>query len=173
MKILIALAVVQTALLLILVGKLVLVDDEPAVAPRTEQSSFVSDDYAYDQSPGYSYESGTQLDEYQLRQIIREELAALSDSGIGAGSQADAAVALSAAEIAEREYQRDQVAQQLNYHTSVGSISDMDMQKLQMEIAKLDAAGRTKMLRELTRALNSGSGLRRDLPSPRIAWRNN
>ena len=156
MKILIALAVVQTALLLILVGKLVLVDDEPAVAPGAEESSIVSDDYARAQSPGYSYESGTQLDEYQLRQIIREELAALSIGSDGSSNQAEAEIVLSAAEITEREYQRDQVAQQLNYHTSVGSISVADMQKLQTEIAKLDAAGRTEMLRELTRALNSG-----------------
>jgi hypothetical protein len=55
------------------------------------------------------------------------------------------------------EYQRAQVAQQQETYVSVGSISDADMQTLQMDIAKLDAAGRTEMLRKLSRAFNSGN----------------
>jgi hypothetical protein len=56
----------------------------------------------------------------------------------------------------EMEARHEQVSQQLEYYVSIGSISNAEMQRLQMDIAKLDAKGRTEMLRELTRALNSG-----------------
>ena len=91
-----------------------------------------------------------------MRQIIREELAAQADGRPGPANQVDAVFASESTDKAENQYQREQVAQQLEYHASVGSISNADMQKLQGEIARLDEASRTEMLRELTRALNSG-----------------
>ena len=156
MKTLTILGLVQTALLLFLLGKIVLVDEETSVAARAEQNTLVSDYLADTQSQSHSGNTYIYPDEDRLRQIIREELAALPAGGIGAVKQAEAEVVLSSTDNAENQYQREQVAQQLNYYTSVGRISDADMQKLQGEIAKLDEASRTEMLRMLTRALNSG-----------------
>ena len=96
------------------------------------------------------------MDDNQLRQIIREELGAQLDGRSGSNIDMDAPIASNATDNTEIQYQRDLVAQQLDYHTSVGSISDTDMQKLQGEIAKLDEAGRKEMLGKLVRALNSG-----------------
>ncbi len=156
MKALIVLILVQTGVLLLMFGKMVAIEEEIAPAMLDEKNTLLSGKFTNTQSQSYSNDTYLYPNEDRLRQIIREELAALPAGGIGAVKQAEAEAVLSTAAIAERQYQRDQVAQQLNYHTSVGSISDLDMQKLQGEIAKLDAAARREMLRELTRALNSG-----------------
>ena len=46
--------------------------------------------------------------------------------------------------------------QNLDYHIERGKISDMDMAKLQAEIARLDDDGRRQMLSLLAQAMNSG-----------------
>ena len=88
-------------------------------------------------------------DENRLRKIVREELAAQLGALSEASAQKDSAAVLEPEDEAKYQYQRELVAQQLEYHTSVGSISDTDMQKLQGEIAKLDEAGRKEMLSKL------------------------
>ena len=155
MKTLTILGLVQTALLLFLLGKIVLVDEETSVAARAEQNTLVSDpfdDASIDSHAAAMYYS----DEDQPRKIIREELAAQLGALSESGAQKQSAAVLELEDETAFQYQRELVAQQLEYHTSVGSISDMDMQKLQGQIAKLDKASRTQMLRKLTRALNSG-----------------
>jgi len=97
-----------------------------------------------------------QLTEDRMRQIIREELAAQLAQQTGPAAPGDPVSAAGPRDPVEIERQREQVFQQLEYYTSVGRISDMEMQKLQIEIAKLDAAGRNEALRELVRAINSG-----------------
>ncbi len=156
MKSLTVLGLVQTIILLFLLGKIVLFEEETTVAGHAEQNTLVSDDFTNTQSQSNSSDTYIYPDEDRLRQIIREELAAQLDRRSGPDKQMDPVIASSSTDNAENQYQREQVAQQLEYHTSVGSISDMDMQKLQIEIAKLDEASRKEMLRKLTRALNSG-----------------
>jgi len=156
MKTLTILGFLQTAILLILLGKIVLFEKETTVAGHAEQSTLVSDDLTNTQSQSYSNDTYLYPDEDRLRQIIREELAAQPDGKFGPAKQMDAVYASTSTDKVENQYQREQVAQQLNYYTSVGSISDADMQKLQMEMAKLNEAGRKEMLGKLTRALNSG-----------------
>ena len=153
MKTIIALSLVQTAVLIVLLGKLVLFEQDTNVAEHVEQRTLMSeplDNPATDSTAIYY------MDDNQLRQIIREELAAQLDGRPGPDAETDAFMASNTSDPSEYQYQRELVAQQLEYHTSVGSISDTDMQKLQGEIAKLDAAGRTEMLGRLIRALNSG-----------------
>jgi hypothetical protein len=147
------LSLVQTAVLIVLLGKFVLFQQDTTVTERAVQNTVVSEpvyDPASDRSTIYY------MDDNQLRQIIREELAAQLDGRPGPDEKVDAVIVSNAADHSEIQYQRELVAQQLEYHTSVGSISDADMQKLQGDIAMLDAAGRTEMLGKLTRALNTG-----------------
>jgi hypothetical protein len=153
MKTIIVLSLVQTAVLIFLLGKFVLFEQDANVTEHAKQETLTSeafDDPATDRSTIYY------LDDNQLRQIIREELAAQLGGKPGPDAETDAFMASNTSDPSEYQYQRELVAQQLEYHTSVGSISDTDMQKLQGDIAKLDAAGRTEMLGKLTRALNSG-----------------
>ena len=145
----------QTGLLLFLFGKIVLFEEETTVAGHAGQNTLVSD--PFDDPPADRNATAIHyVDENQLRQIIREELRAQLDGRSGSAKQMDAVIASDSTDTAENQYQRELVAQQLLYHTSVGSISNVDMQKLQGEIAKLDAASQKEMLGKLTRALNSG-----------------
>jgi len=146
---------VQTGLLLFLFGKIVLFEEETTVAGHPGQNTLVSD--PFDDPPADRNSTAIHyVDENQLRQIIREELRAQLDGRSGSDKQMGAVIASDSTDTAENQYQRELVAQQLLYHTSVGSISNVDMQKLQGEIAKLDAASQKEMLGKLTRALNSG-----------------
>jgi hypothetical protein len=156
MKTMIILGLIQTALLLFLFGKFVLFEEELIPASHVSQDTSVGDNTDKTQPLIKSGSSYVYLDEDLLRQIIREELAAQSNQRSGSVGQMDIVFEPSPAEKANNQYQRDLVTQQLEYHTSVGSISNTDMQKLQGEIAKLDAAGQTEMLSKLTGALNSG-----------------
>ena len=145
----------QTGILLILLGKIVLFEEESTAPGDAQQSTFVSNPFDGASTDGRA----TAIyypDEDQLRKIIREEFAAQLGALTESNAQDHPAAILGPEDETKNQYQRELVAQQLNYHTSVGSISDRDMLKLQGEIAKLDAASRKKMLSELTRALNSG-----------------
>jgi len=137
-------------------GKILGIEDEMTAATLDEKNTSVTDDLANTQSQSYSHDTYLYPNEDRLRQIIREELGAELDRRSEPDKQMDPVIASSSTDETEIEYQRELVAQQLEYYASVGSISDADMQKLQMDIAKLDDAGRTEMLRELMRALNSG-----------------
>jgi len=155
MKTIIILSLVQTGILLILLGKIVLFEEESTIPGNARQNTSVSD--PVDAAPTDSHAATTNYpDEDRLRVIVREELAAQLGALSVAGAQKDSAAVLEPEDEAKFQIQRELVAQQLNYHTSVGRISATDMQMLQMEIAKLDEAGRREMLGELTRAMNSG-----------------
>ena len=146
----------QTGILLILLGKIVLFEDKTHVAGYGPENSLPDDDLVSTQSQDYSNDTGLYPNEDRLRQIIRDELSAQLDGIFATDKQSDAVIAAELPDSAENQYQRDLVVEQLQYHTSVGSISEADMSRLQMEIAKLDDSGRKEMLQMLTQALNSG-----------------
>ena len=156
MKTLTILGLVQTVILLFLLGKIVLFEEETTVAAHVEQNTLVSDDLTNTQSQSNSSNTYIYPDEDRLRQIIREELGAQLGRQPEPDNQMDSVIASSSTDRAETEYQRELISQQVEYYASVGSISDTDMQRLQIEIAKLDESSRKEMLRKLTRALNSG-----------------
>jgi len=156
LKILTILGLVQTSILLLLLGKIMLLEEEAAVAGRAGQSTLVNHDLTNSRSQSNSRNTNVYADEDRLRQIIREELAAQPGGGFAPANQVDTVAASNPTNTAENQRQRELVTQQLEYFSSVGNISNMDMQKLQGEIAKLDNAGRKEMLGKLTRAMNSG-----------------
>jgi len=156
MKIVTVLVLLQTGVLLLLFGKIVSIEDEMTLATPGEKNTSVTDDLAGTQSQSFSSDAYLYPNEDRLRNIIREELSAELNRESEPDQQTAPVVAAGSMDTTEMEYQQAQVAQQLDTYVSVGSISDADMQKLQMDIAKLDDAGRTEMLRELSRAFNSG-----------------
>jgi hypothetical protein len=154
MKSLITLSVVQAGLLLFLIAKVASISEETPSKEHALPASTVSDRIDY--SPGHGEPVVTyNMDEARLREIIREELQQ-NQQQPGSGQQPGHVPVLTSTQKADYDRRRDEVAQQLDYFTSVGSISDTDMQKLQTDIARLDPASRNEMLMELNRALNSG-----------------
>lgn len=112
---------------------------------------------AYPSPPDQSFSrADSSFDEERLRQIIREELDAYSFA-IASSSSEDQYVAPVARDPMQDQEQLDNVAEQLQYYSSVGTISNSEMARLQMDIGRLDEAGRRDMLRKLTQAMNSGA----------------
>ena len=157
MKKLVTVVLLQTAVLLLLFWKIVGLEDELPSAIRVEQKSLVTSNLRNAQPPANSDGIHLYPNEERLRQIIREELHSEFDREFESGMQIESNPEPDSIDRVELAYQKERVAQQLEHHASIGSISDADMQKLQMDIGKLDDAGRSEMLRELSRAFNSGS----------------
>ncbi len=92
MKVLTVLGLVQTIILLFLLGKIVLFEEETTVAGHAEQSTLVSDDLTNTQSQSNSSDTYIYPDEDRLRQIIREELGAQLDGRSRLDKQMDPVV---------------------------------------------------------------------------------
>ena len=155
MKILIALCSVQTLILLFLLGKTVIFEDG-STSGAVNKNVLLVDDHPSTQSQSTSGNNQLYPAEDRLRQIIREELAAQPVRTSTSIEQMHAVSGPDSTNSAENQIKRDIVVQQLEYHKSAGEISNADMQKLQMQIGKLDQVSRREMLRKLTQALNSG-----------------
>ncbi len=143
---LIVISIVQVAAIIMLFGKLS--DIEKSLDRPVTPQSVSTQPSPFQRNP---VEAGTVIDEERLRSIIREELGA----ELGQLSNGERA-AVPAPPQDRMQAEQQQVLQQIQYFSSVGRISTAEMQKLQMDIAKLDAASRTAALQELNRALNSG-----------------
>jgi hypothetical protein len=155
-KALAVIALIQLAAIILLYNKMAAVENGVAAAISTKQIE-LQQEYPSQTEASINPDHANVLPvEERLRQIIREELSTLLADLPRRDQTRDAAVATNSTLEAEIESQRKLVSQQLDYYSSVGNISDLEMQQLQMDIAKLDAAGRNEMLRELTRALNTG-----------------
>jgi hypothetical protein len=157
MKKLVTVILLQTAVLLLLFWKIAGLEDKLTSATHGEQQSLVTSNLPDMQPPGSSDDIHLFPNEERLRQIIREELHSEFAREIDSSMQRELDSEAESIDKVELVYQKELVAQQLAHHASIGSISDADMQKLQMDIAKLDDAGRIEMLRELSRAFNSGN----------------
>ncbi len=148
-KALIVISIIQFAVIMMLFGKLSDIEnslDRPAAPPAVGTNAS-----PFRQNP---VQAGTGIQEERLRAIIREELGA----ELAELSNGERAVAVSPALPPQDRMpaEQEQVLQQIEFFSSVGRISTSEMQKLQMDIAKLDPASRTAALQELNRALNSG-----------------
>jgi hypothetical protein len=98
----------------------------------------------------------------QLRGMVREELAialqsvAPTEQSAKRLSSAPAQQTGDQHKAAEYAYEREIAQNEIAYFVSRGSISESEMAGLQIQISKLDQAGRKEMLRELVKAMNSG-----------------
>jgi hypothetical protein len=155
MPALVILGLLQTAILLFLLARVVALDSqaglqtEAAGQGATEQLRATS-------SPSSRPAHGVgQLDENRLRHIIRQELSAqlTANSAISKSGEEDLPRPVSEAEY---QYRLEAALQDLDFYIREGEISDADMARLQGDIAGLDDEGRKQMLSLITQALNSG-----------------
>lgn len=102
-------------------------------------------------SGGFSQEP---VSEARLREIVAQELKRV----IGALAVADKETAAVEASQHIEPDTRDAtlVADEIQYHISVGTITQGDMESLQERIARLDPIRRKEMLRTLVKAMNDG-----------------
>ena len=147
LKSLIFLALAQTALILILLIKVIDLDRRTDTAP--------SEVVAAPEIGKQSITSPRPLDEGRLRQIVREEVGALLNT-FGAAPPSAAAKDPEPVSAVEYQYRLEAAMQNLESYIEQGEISDMEMANFQTEIAQLDDEGRRQMLSLLTQALNSG-----------------
>lgn len=157
MKALAILSLVQTALLILLFGRVLSLEGQLPMESPMEQPPSANVPLYSQTANDYSGEAYWSIDEVQLRNIIREELGTYSGVAASADGNEPQARAADFATTTEKQYQFDSVSQRIEYFASVGRISDSEMQVLQMEIANLDQANRPLALRKLTQALNSGA----------------
>ena len=140
----------------LLFGKLVVIEEQTAPATRLEENKPVSDTAKLQPADHYAAENNRDLNETQLRRIVREELEAHWSGLSVPPTQVPSDALPDAVDEAENQYQMDFVAQKVEYFRSVGDISNVEMQDLLTNIAKLDKAGQQEMLGRLSRAMNAG-----------------
>ena len=148
MKTLIALSVLQTIGIAVLLLHVIGDDREPA------SSLHAANPVATAPSPfaTRSDRSAPPADEARLRAIIREELAAQLE----VRSNGIAPPPAVARDEASDRLQQQRIAQQIEAYQAAGSITEAQMQELQVRIAQLDDASRKRMMSKLIRAMNSG-----------------
>jgi len=110
-------------------------------------------------------ESGACLDEAELRRVIREEMAAAGMGRASASAEpAPAAAQPAAAQAAasppvpvSSPEQVDFVNRRMDDYIRAGVISQSEMTRLQIDIARLDPVARRAAMQKLVRAMNSGA----------------
>lgn len=157
MKALIILSVVQVGLLILLFSRITALDNRVAALPPTSPAAPVSDSFPSSPADGHPDDVFSSNDYARLRQIIREELRAHPAPGATDDQLATETRTFNAGTTPDTRIELNRVSQKIDYYSSVGHISAIEMGTLEMEIAKLDPAGRRAMLRRLTQALNSGA----------------
>lgn len=108
---------------------------------------------------GDSYNSAesSAVNQDDLRIVIREELQSHLFNQEASSEQQTTSIASDNAAIGVSEPSLvSAVDESIEYHISMGSISNGDMGSLESDIAKLDPSNRTAMLSKLVRAMNDG-----------------
>lgn len=146
----------QTAVLLFLLAKVIGVENNMSTADNEDDITPVGNVSGARSMGATSIESLSYPNEIRLREIIREELSAHLTAGSGPAYEEQSAIAVEAEYTAEDQYKLDAVMQKLDYFESVGSISEIEMQDIQMDIARLHKADQKRILSRLTRAMNTG-----------------
>lgn len=152
-KIIIALLVVQLLAIALLAEALIGISGDlksiraGVFAPQTEKRAA---DATATQVGGTAAEN---LTEAELRQIIADEIDAGLSGITGKVLPTSAEVSVGTAEQSDKT---QRVAEAIDYHISVGSISTAEMDALQAKIAALDPVARKRMLNELVSAMNAG-----------------
>lgn len=154
MRTLIALSIVQTVLLGIIGIRVIALEartQELARAPVEPQQRIA------EAAPGPSA-YGPTLTASDIRQILREELAASGAAKAANTTYAPtgAAAAASALSPSEASQMKSTAQQRLDYFVAQGEIGEAEMAELQDRIGALPAAERREMLSKLTKALSSG-----------------
>jgi len=159
MKVFIILSVFELLLLGFIVHRLILVEDRlDQFALQTTTRSDILELLQQEKSP-VSSSDYSQFDEDRLRRIIRSELHTAANLQLNAANETTPQGLVNATEVdsVENIVRVERVKQRISDYVNLGTISDSEMSNLQQEISQLDPSSRRAMLRELTRALNSGN----------------
>ncbi len=164
MKILIAVSALQTLAIVFLGARVMSMDAGLSVlqaAPSTQATTPAQSPRPIENFPSAapSPAAGVALFPEDVRQIIREELAALDLSGAqqpGASARSPLAQSDGPVQTPETDALKNEVASSIGYYIAQGEIGESDMANLQLKIARLPPAQRTEMLGRLTRAMNRG-----------------
>ncbi len=149
-------ALIQFVVLVMIFLRVAAVEAELASIKDAQHYQVRGDDPATTVEPARTSQRDALVLEEQFRQIIREELSAHLRDSSAAAQRFDTPVTSAPIDTVQMQVRRDLVSQQIEYYSSVGQISDLDMQKLQTDIARLDPAGRREMMSRLVREMNSG-----------------
>ena len=151
------LSVAQFSLLLLIYFKSGLIDQDMWAGESTISPDSVQ---RIDANSARVAEAATDrlvMTESQLRRIIQEEFRSQIEPTAPNSPQQEAQLtAMQEVDDAVMTSRRDFVSGQLDYYSSVGSISSVEMAQLQMNIAGLDERARKEMMFRLNRALNTG-----------------
>ena len=108
-------------------------------------------------SDSYNSAESSAISQDDLRIVMREELQSHLFIQEASSEQRTASIASDAVVIAVSEPSLVRaVDESIEYHISMGSISNGDMGNLESDIAKLDPSNRTAMLSKLVQAMNDG-----------------
>lgn len=155
-KILVGLVSMQTVMLVLLFMKVDALETresdsgEPVI--QVKENPFV----AAEPGQGEVVAANAGLDSRQLRQVLREELRGLarSDELLARTSMRESETPVY--DETEMQYRRELVLEELNLLKQQVDVSSGELDSLLGEIAKLDPETRTRMLKEVTLAVNRG-----------------
>ena len=150
------LIVAQTALILVLLIKVINLENHPIEPAIIAENAASVEPPVAAESHSLPMQSTRPLNEGRLRKIVREELRAQLDESLPSATQAAEDEGPEPVSAAEYQYRLDAAMENLDYYIVEGEISNADMIKLQSEIALLDEDGRRQMLSLLTRAMSTG-----------------
>lgn len=166
MKALIALSVLQLVIMAFLIGKVIAIENRvdpveyveqvksPAIDTNFSQANVDTNGLTSHGSMDGKYDDSFEL---QMRNIVREELAAQLANLPRPAYQARASVNHSPIDPLQSQHYLDQVMQKLSVYENVGNISNKDMENITLEMARLNQTDRRKAYSKLASAINSGS----------------
>ena len=96
------------------------------------------------------------FDNQQLRLIVREELAAILSYRDLAADNASPAKAPPVYDELEMQYQRQLVQEELEALKGQAEVASSDIEKLMIDLARLNPESRTEFIKKLNQALNRG-----------------
>ena len=156
-KPLIILILVLTGLLILLFGKVFSPENDVDANSPSQQVASARHPLLPPLANSNSGQAPPTIDEYLLRQIVRENP---GDSAAAAPTAAEHQLPEISSDLAlaeDNQRRFEEVSQQIEYIASAGNISIGEMEALHTEIAHLDSTSRKLALRKLTQALNSGA----------------
>jgi len=158
MKFLIALTIAQTAFLGFLGVRVLEIDASVTASAATVSSAQMSEKRNGLSPSAPVIVKGPNAEE--IREIIRQELAALSIDALAVAKQPSqphaSKVREDARSAADSARLQASLQQDLDYHIGRGRMQSSDLAALELKMARLPARERTQALRRLAKAMNSG-----------------
>jgi hypothetical protein len=155
MKTLTVLVIAQLLIVVVLLVKVVSLDNRLPL-PTVEQPSTASNNTVFMPETGGQITTAP-IREDQLRGIIREELAAQLEAGATGLASTTPKSAPDPGDAVNYQYEKEMLAQSLEYYADIGQITNAEMASLQTQIAGLRDEDRRQVLGQQARMLETGA----------------